>query len=387
MQYRLISLLCLVIVASAAIAQQRDGRRGPQQRGGSVPAESVLNSGRLPDLQAFSDDGKPISVRELASEGYLVLKSGCLTCPKFHASSREVEAAAVDYATMGVKFYYFYKSLRHPELGGYVEAQNLDERLLHIKEARVKLGTRVPWIADSMNDSVRIGLRSGANSVYLISPEGEIVYAAGDFDADAFRNALTKAVGEPKQRTSIHDLDLPRLERNRQVNETSEVRVERPLGMTILKIEPVTPEDMYYVKLRAEGDRELLRSGAGKLFVGFYPDPIHGTKWNNLTPPMKYVLSAPDGSTVTPAEAVASRGQGESDTEPRQFMIDVSDLEPGATMKLTLHYYGCTDEFCKPLTHEYLIRLAAEDRAASTFGFRGGGRPDPRGRGDRQRED
>lgn len=387
MQYRLVSLLCLVIVASSAVAQQREGNSDPQQRGGSVPTEGVLNSGRLPDLQAFSDDGKLINLRELSSEGYLVLKSGCLTCPKFHASSREVEAAAMDYAPMGVRFYYFYKSLRHPELGGYVEAQNLDERLLHIKEARVKLGTRVPWIADSMDDSVRIGLRSGANSVYLISPDGEIVYAAGEYDADAFRDALTKAVGEPKQRTSVQDLDLPRLERNRQINETTDVRVERPLGMAILEIDPVTPEDTYYVKLRAEGDRELLRSGAGKLFIGFYPDPIHGAKWNNLTSPMKYVLSAPDGSTVTPVEAIANRGKGEMDTEPRQFMIDVSGLEPGATMKLALHYYGCTDEFCKPLTHEYLIRLAAEDRAASTFGFRGGGREGRRSRGKSQTRD
>tara|TARA_R110002072_G_scaffold42064_19_gene118506 strand:+ start:94000 stop:95037 length:1038 start_codon:yes stop_codon:yes gene_type:complete len=345
----------------------------------------VLDAGRLPDLQAFTEDGTPISLRELASEGYLVLKSGCLTCPKFHASSREFEAAAVDYEPMGVTFYYFYKSLRHPELGGYVEAQNLEERLLHIKEARTNLGTRVPWIADSMDDSLRVGLRSGANSVYLVSPEGEIVYAAGEYDAEAFRDALTKAVGEPKERTSVQDLNLPRLERNRQINETTDIRVERPVGMTILEIQPVSPEDTYYVKLRAEADRELLRSGGGKLFIGFYPDPIHGAKWNNLTSPMKYVLSAPDGSTVTPAEAVAHRGEGETDTEPRQFMIDVSDLEPGATMKLSLHYFGCTDDFCKPLTHEYLIRLAAEDRAASTFGFRGGERSGSRGRGDRQR--
>ena len=387
MQNRLVSLLCLVIMASSAAAQQREGRRGPQQRGGSVSAEGVLDSGRLPDLLAFSDDGEPVNLRELATDGYLVLKSGCLTCPKFHASSREVEAAAVDYAPMGVTFYYFYKSLRHPELGGFVEAQNLEERLLHIAKARVKLGTRVPWIADSMDDSVRIGLRSGANSVYLISPEGEIVYAAGEYDAEAFRNALTKAVGEPKQRTSAQDLELPRLERNRQINETTDVRVERPLGMTILEIEPVSPEDTYYVKLRAEADRELLRSGAGKLFIGFYPDPIHGSKWNNLTPPMKYVLSAPDGSTVTPDEAVAHQGEGDTDTEPRQFMIDVSDLEPGATMRLALHYYGCTEEFCKPFTHEYLIRLIAEDRAASTFGFRGGGRSPSRSRGERQSGD
>ena len=42
------------------------------------------------------------------------------------------------------------------------------------------------------------------------------------------------------------------------------------------------------VKLRAEADAELLKTGTGRFFLGFYPDPIHGVHWNNLTEPMKY---------------------------------------------------------------------------------------------------
>ncbi len=44
--------------------------------------------------------------------------------------------------------------------------------------------------------------------------------------------------------------------------------------MSILTIVPVKPTDTYYVKLCAEADPELLRTGTGRLFLRFYPDPV-----------------------------------------------------------------------------------------------------------------
>lgn len=372
MGVRVIGLMLLIALTSWASAQT-----GPRQ-GGSVPAGGVLSSGELPDLDAFDEQGNPVKLRELCAGQYTVLVAGCLTCPKFHQSYPAIEAASADYATKGVQFFYFYKSLRHPELGGYVEPQNMDERLLHVAEAKEKLGTRVPWLADTLDDSMRIGLKSGSLSVYVVSPEGEIVFGSDEIDEAGLRTALAEVVGPVDEPTSGDDLGLPRVQRApRLVNEDSEWGVERPLTMTILSITPTSLDQTYYVKLRAEADQDLMRTGSGRLFLGFYPDPIHEAKWNNLTPAMKYVLETGEGVTATPAEATAAVGEGDTDTQPRQFWVDIeSDGEPGEAT-LTLHYYGCTPTFCTAMTHEYTIRFEAEDRAAKTYGFR-------RGRGERQ---
>lgn len=76
-----------------------------------------------------------------------------------------------------MQFFFIYKSLRHPELDGYLQPQNLTERLLQLKAAQEKLGTKIPWLADTMENEIRETLGLGANSVYLISPEGEVVYS------------------------------------------------------------------------------------------------------------------------------------------------------------------------------------------------------------------
>lgn len=91
-------------------------------RSGSVPQGGVLRSGALPDLNAVTAEGKAIKVRELVQGSYAVLSAGCLTCPEFRRGYSEIEAASADYASKGVRFFYIYKSLRHPELDGYMQA-------------------------------------------------------------------------------------------------------------------------------------------------------------------------------------------------------------------------------------------------------------------------
>lgn len=339
----------------------------------NVPAEGVLSSGPIPDMDAFTAEGIPIKVRDLCNGKYTVLAAGCLTCPLFHQNYPGIEAAYADYKDKGVQFFYFYKSLRHPELDGYVQAQNMSERLLQLAEARKKLGTKVPWIADTMDDDIRIGLRSGSWSVYLISPEGNVVYASGRIDRQALRSALAKVAGPVAMPTKTSELHLPRIARPAKLlNKDSELGVARPEGLTILRIVPHTPEETYYVKLRAEADDALLRTGTGRLFLGFYPDPIHDAHWNNLTPPMKYNLTLPEGSTASPAEASAKKGEGDSDTLPRQFWVNITSDKPFGELELKLDYFGCTPDLCLPLTQEYTIKMENENRGSGTFGMNTG---------------
>jgi len=370
------------VLASAQPARPGGARGAPSQLG------YPIKSGPLPDMNAYTADGDPIKVRELIDGKYTVLASGCLTCPQFLQGYPQVEALAADFAPKGVQFFYFYKSLRHPELEGYVQAQNMEERFLQLEEAREKLGTQVTWIADTIDDSMRIALKAGPNSLWLVSPEGEIVAGSDRIEGNNFREALADLVGPVQNPTAISDLGLPHLGRaGGSPNEDSEWGVARPRGMTIVSITPKKPEETYYVKLRAEADRNLLETGTGRLFLGFYPDPIHDAKWNNLVDPMKYVLRVPDGVEASPLEAVAKKGPGNEDTLPRQFWVDVQSAKPGQEVELALHYYGCTPDFCVAMTHEYTITLEDENRGSRTFGMnrgprRGGERAGP---GDRPR--
>ncbi len=369
-------LFIILILSSIAIitfGQNRNAKVVGSDLSRNVPKEGVLSSGSIPDMNAFTADGKPVKVKALCEGKYTVLVSGCLTCPLFHQNYPEIEAAYADYKDKGVQFFYFYKALRHPELDGYVQAQNMSERFLQLAEVRKKLGTRVPWIADTMEDDIRIGLRSGSWSVYLISPEGEVVYGSGRIDSRGLRNALSKAVGSVTNPTNPSELDLPKIARQgRLVNENTELGVARPDGLTIVSIVPTKPEETYYVKLRAEADDALLKTGTGRLFLGFYPDPIHDAHWNNLTPPMKYKLTLHDGATAAPAEASAKKGEGDSDTKPRQFWVDISSEKPFDEIKLKLDYFGCTPEMCLPLTHEYTIKMENENRGSRTYGMNRG---------------
>ncbi|MGZ0657521.1 TlpA family protein disulfide reductase [Coraliomargarita sp. W4R53] len=348
---------------------------------GNHPAEqqtSVL-TGALPDLQAHNDLGELLSLKDLCHGKYTVLAAGCLTCPEFHRGYAEVEAAKVDYAPLDVQFFFVYKSLRHPELDGYVQAQNLSERLMQLESAREKLGTTIPWLCDTMDDSLRRELGFGANSIYLISPEGEIVYATERINVASFRRALAQHVGTTDSITTVSDLNLPRQTRpQRLINEDSSTRVERPDGLTILKITPETPEDTYYVKLRVEAEPELLKTGKGRIFLGFYPDPIHGAFWNNLTEPMQYTLTLPDGGKATPAIASAQKGPGDKDSEPRQFWVSIDASAPLETMQLNLKYFACTDSLCLALSQNYLIHLEAINDGSRTFGMNRGGKRNSR---------
>jgi hypothetical protein len=337
-----------------------------QSRGG-------VYRGALPDLNAVSPDGATVSLNELTRGKYTVLAAGCLTCPEFHKAYREVEAAYVDYAPQGVQFFFVYKSLRHPELDGYLQPQNIAERLLQLKAAQAKLGTKVPWLADTMENEMREALGFGANSVYLISPEGEIVYASERINVASFRRALVEHLGEVDPVTSANDLGLPRITRpERLVNEESEIRVKRPDGLVILNITPEAPEDTYYVKLRAEAYPELLETGTGSLFLGFYPDPIHGAYWNNLTEPMQFTLTVPEGVEASPTTARAQAGPGDKDKNPRQFWVSIKADQPIDEMKLTLNYFACTDSLCLALSQSYTIHFEAADNGSRTFGMNRG---------------
>jgi hypothetical protein len=46
----------------------------------------------------------------------------------------------LDYQPKGVEFFYIYKPLAHPEYDNYVSPFTIQERLMHVMEAKRRLG-------------------------------------------------------------------------------------------------------------------------------------------------------------------------------------------------------------------------------------------------------
>jgi hypothetical protein len=269
-----------------------------------------------------------------------------------------VEAIYRDYAPKGVKFYYLYKSLAHPELLGYVGPVTFEERLMHIQEAKRTLGSEITWLCDTMSNDLKHAIGDASNSEYVLDPHGKIVRMRNWSNPDLLRKDLETLVGPVSKPTTIADLHM-KVEpppKNAPTGIVPRLKLEAKQFLP-LKTEAhvANSKQPFYVKLRAEGDRNLVRTGNGKLYLGFFLDPLYHVHWNNEVAPVQYEIVAPKGVSVSPAKAAGPKVKEPADADPREFLLEVNRGSSKEPVTMKLHYFGCTDVWCVPLTQEYLI--------------------------------
>ncbi len=284
----------------------------------------------------------------------------------------------MDYAPKGVTFYYIYKTLAHPERDGYVQPITLEERLVHIKEAKSRLGTKIAWLADSMSNDIKHAFGGSPNAEFIIGPDGKIVVSRSWSSPNELRKDLAKLVGAVRRPTQVSDLSLKTQPPPKVAASGVVPRVKISGRMQAVKTVPKKGDQPFYVKLRAEADEDLLGTGQGTLYVGFHLDPIYHVHWNNLAKPVKYESTGPDGTTISPAKGEGPKVEEPSDIDPREFLIEIKrNNRSQGPLQLTVHYFDCNDEegWCKPVTQKYTIYLERDRDAGSvrTRGGRGGG--------------
>lgn len=296
-----------------------------------------------------------------------------------------METVYRDYAPKGVRFFYVYKALAHPERDGYVQPFTLEERLAHVKAAQKRLGTGITWIADSMENEIKHVFGDRPNSEFLFDPEGKLVVARQWSDPEALRWDLEDRVGKVDVVTRIRDLDLPEgLSEARPAAAGVVPRLTAPGGLEATQVQATSTNQPYYAKLRAEVDRALFDTGKGQMMLGFHLDPIYGVHWNNLVDPIEWEIKAPEGVLVSPNKGTGPKVDAESDVDPREFLVEVDRCESNGPLELVVRYFGCNDEegWCMPVTQTYTIQFAADKDAGrpQQGGRRGFGRGG-RGRG------
>ena len=269
-----------------------------------------------------------------------------------------MEATYRDYKDNGVDFYFVYKALAHPQGNGYVRPSTIEERLLHVKAAKKTLGTTIPWLADSMENEFKHAMGNRNNSEFVIGPEGKIVRMRDWSNAAALRKDLTELVGPVENPTDPRDLDMVTRFEKTEVARGVVERVRPESRMTAYQVKTTQPlGNPAYVKLRAEGD------GAGKLYLGFFVDPIHKVHWNNQAGPVQVDVNGKKHEGPKVAE--------KADADPREFLIDIDD----GPVNVTLTYVACDDKetWCKSLTQEFVVTQESDPDAGRVMGQRGRG--------------
>ncbi|MFQ5734253.1 MAG: EF-hand domain-containing protein [Planctomycetaceae bacterium] len=253
------------------------------------------------------------------------------------------------------------------------------ERLLHVKEAQRRLGSKIGWICDTMKNDLKHALGNAPNSEFLIGPDLKVIAKRRWSSPDAIRRDLEKHVGKVDKPTNVADLKIKFLSPPKVAAKGVVKRPKVPGRMRALKLEPVMKDggQPFYAKLRAEGDSELLRSGKGKLYLGFHLDPIYRVHWNNLTKPIKVTLEPPRGLSLSKTALEGPKVKPASDIDPREFLIDVTGWGRKQPLKLSVVYYACNDDagWCKIVRQAYVVHLESDRDGGSTRRGGRGGRP------------
>ncbi len=276
-----------------------------------------------------------------------------------------------------MKFYYVYKALAHPQYNYYIDPFTLEERLMHVQEARRTLGSHIPWLCDSMSNELLALLDGHSNPELLLDPEGKVAGRRVWSDPDALREDLAKLVGPVDPRTRVEDLDLKRMPPPKAAAHGIVPRVEMPGPMQALRVEPdlASSKVPFYAKLRAEAQPGLLENGSGTLYLGFHLDPLYKVHWNNQVKPLEFELAVSDGVTASPSRASAPKVEEQADADPREFLVDLKVGDDAQPLDLTVRYFACDDAqtFCVPVTQSYRIHLERDLDTGWVMGSEGRG--------------
>ena len=243
-------------------------------------------------------------------------------------------------------------------------------------EAKRQLGSRMTWLCDSIDNDLKHALGNAPNSEFIVDPDGRIVVSRQWSNPTELRKDLARLVGEVTPATTIAEVGMKPLQPPKTAPRGIVPRLSLPGNLTPVKVEPLSNKDdePFYVKLRAEVDQAAFR-GDGKLYLGFFLDPLYKVHWNNTADPITFEIESTRGVTVSETSAEGPKVEAPADADPREFLLDVFGGS-GSSLTLTVYYVACDDAetFCKPVKQQYKVTLTRDQDGGSrrTSKSRGG---------------
>lgn len=288
-----------------------------------------------------------------------------------------LEAIYRDYKN-DVQFVILYKSVVHPGTNGIVDAFTKDERLKQLAIAKQRLGTTVPMVSDSLDGAIVKALNSAPNAEFVVDADGKLIYRKFWHDPKALRTFLEERVGKVDNPTRVEDLGMklhfPKAGAPRGLVKP----IAMPERMSIVATAPDLERDLegredappYFAKLLAEADRDAMQGKPGKLYLGFYLDPVYEVHWNNPAGGLSFSIESESDDSFEPVTGETPAYEHDADVDPREFLIDFQAPERAAKLRLTVHYTICDDngKFCMPVEQHYRIELKRKTGGASRAG-------------------
>jgi len=307
------------------------------------PVVEIEPKHKLADLTIHTPPSSRFKLQSLVSKrAFTVFAFGDLTDPEFITTYRTIEASARDYSKKGVGFFYIHSYLAHPENNSYVQPVTLAERFQHILEAKRFLHTRIPWLCDGMDNRVAKTLERGTSNLFIYTQDGREEYTGTLADADGFGDALSRLAGPIESPTPAKEFAPPDLAPVNLLVARHVKRVKinpRKSSYQTLQATPLKSRTPLYVKVRAEASEALLKTGNGRLYLGFHLDPLYQAKWNNLTTPLEYAIELPRGTAMSPSNNRAKKVEGRpTDSEPREFLLEVRKWDSANPVAVTVTY-------------------------------------------------
>jgi hypothetical protein len=366
--------VCLCFLLLACLLTPATAQRPEQQRMKAKEDifmnESPRIGDRFPSMTIYVPSGQPFETDSTRGR-YTVWTFGCLTCPPSIWNIAGLEAVQRDYGAKGVQFYFIYKSLAHPELvGHYVQPFTMEERLMQSRQAIKQFGTQIPWVVDAMDNRLKHALGDRPNSQFIVDPDGVIVRKRAWSNPDAVREDLASLVGKALTNTRIEDLSLELTESLQPAAPKGVVDLVSRTGMHPIMMQPETSNSGrgFLAKLRAEGDESLMNQGKGRLYLGFHLDPFYGAHWNNLVAPLTIQIDAPEAFVTAERTLTAERLNIPSDTDPREFMLDVQSWPKNTALSISVTYRACVGDECLQLTEKYHLQRVRDENGGGARG-------------------
>jgi hypothetical protein len=235
-----------------------------------------------------------------------------------------------------------------------------------VAEAEKRIGGKIAWLCDSMDNDLKHALGNAPNCEFVIDPDGNIARLRAWSRPEQLRTDLEELVGPVEHPTDPADVAV-RFRPPPKVAATGVVeRLQLPPNTVPLRVtaDVESSSEPFYVKLRVEASRNLMQNGSGRMYLGFHMDPIYHVHWNNLAAPMTFEIAAPDGVKIDPPRGEGPKLEEPADSDPREFLVTVDLKEPGPVV-LTVKYFACNDEegWCKPVEQNYTIEFEADPDA------------------------
>ncbi len=360
---------------SSEIADRREATPEPEPVVEEQDEVPPTPQSMLPEVHVHRDPDSTILLSELlAEQAYCVLVLGELTDPDFIENYREIESAARSYDSADIRFFYIYHYLSHPENNGYLQPFHIFERARQAQLAGQLLRNRIPWLLDTMDNQAAKALEHAEDnhSIFIYSADGRQRFSGTITDTAAFRKALGNLSDAPDPTT---DPATPLPPKIKPINLKPAEVVNRiqfhPAtdAFLPLKISPKKSRSPYYVKLRAEANHALLKSGNGKVYLGFHVDPLYNMEWNNKKDPLKYTVFTSKG-VLAPSTKRAPRVQDRpTDSEPREFILDARQLDLSKPLSIKIEYYVSSPDRRKrkKVSQSYLVHLKPDPYAGHAF--------------------